>query len=75
MLSQHCLPKSTSSIPNTSDGLRARVTKALKHKEDKYSSRAHGSCGVHHDQFVRKTSGRESCWESVSVDKLIHILG
>ena len=48
MLSQLCLPKSTSSIPPTSGGLRALVTKALKHKEDKYNSRAHGSCGVHH---------------------------
>lgn len=40
MLSQLCLPKSTSStIPSTSGGLRTLVTKALKRKEDKYNSR------------------------------------
>lgn len=39
MLSQLCLPKSTSSIPSTLGGLRTLVTKALKRKEDKYNSR------------------------------------
>lgn len=82
MLSRLCLPKSISSIPSTSGGLRALVTKALKHKDDKYNSRAHGSCGVHHWWFLtssleEKTRGRESRSDCVSVssDKLIHILG
>lgn len=37
MLSQLCLPKSTSSVPSTSGGLRAPVTNALKHRENKYN--------------------------------------
>lgn len=46
MLSNICLPKFTSSIPSTSGGLKAPVTKACKHKEDEYT-RAHGNCGAH----------------------------
>lgn len=38
MLSQLCLPKSTSSVPSTSGGLRAPVTNALKHRENKYKT-------------------------------------
>lgn len=64
MLSQLCLPKSTSSVPSTSGGLRAPVTNALKHRENKYKTHqpARG-CGVHRrrfplDRLARKTSGR-----------------
>lgn len=77
MLSQLCLPSSTSFIPSTSGGLRASVTKTLKHKEDKYSG-AHGSCRVHHWCFP-KTSLLEKQVRghhagNVSSDEWIRIL-
>lgn len=52
--------------------------KPLKRKKDKYKSDVNGSGGYHqwcfpYNQFVRKTSGRDSRWESVNSYKQIPI--
>lgn len=84
MLSQLCLPKSTSSVPSTSGGLRAPVTNALKHRENKYNrisrrERLRSPSAV----FPLRPARKKNKWKghhagtsaSVSGDKWIHVLG
>lgn len=83
MLSQLCLPKSTSSVPSTSGGLRAPVTNALKRRENKYNRISQREAAESISGVSPSTSSQEkqvegaSRWDraSVSGDKWIHVLG
>ena len=68
MLSQLCLPKSTSSIPSTSGGLRALVTQSSQQSISGVSPST---------SLQEKQVEGASRWDCVSVsgDKWIHILG